>query len=239
MLVKLKYPILYLGQSNANQSCLFAAKMLKIYFTAIQQMPPPTSVEASFNMLPSSIRDSIAAYTNPFDQVLQLSSKLLLQKLVEYFDVTQLVRLDDLTVSKTGQPYFNKALYFSNTRSGNIAASVGSTVSPVGIDVEKITSIDLANYQEYFTLNEWAHITQSPNQTETFFTLWTRKEAVAKAAGVGLFANLASFEVLSNPCIFNQATYHVTNVPMMGGYVCQVATTLENPIIEVTEIALF
>ena len=236
---KLKYPILYLGQSNANQRCFCAAKMLKIYFTAIYQMPAPAIMQARLHALPQPIRAKIAAYTNPLEQVLQLSSKLLLQKLMEYFKTTRLVGLDGITLSKTGQPHFNKALYFSNSRSGNIAASVASTAAPVGIDVEKIISIDLQNYLDYFSVKEWEYIAHSQNQTETFFTLWTRKEAVVKAAGVGLYANLASFDALSDPCIFNNAAYYVTNVPLMSGYVCHIAFPLESPMLEVTELSVF
>jgi 4'-phosphopantetheinyl transferase len=213
--------------------------MLKIYFTAIHQTPTLALVQAKLHALPQTIRATITAYTNPFEQVLQLSSKLLLQKLMEYFETTRLVGLEEITLSKTGQPHFNKALYFSNTRSGNMAASVASAVAPVGIDVEKITNIDLVNYQEYFTLTEWEYITYSPNQTETFFTLWTRKEAVVKAAGVGLYANLASFDVLNNPCIFNNTAYYITNIPLMSGYVCHIAATLESPMIELTELTVF
>ncbi len=236
---KLKYPILYLWQSNANQRRFCAAKMLKIYFTAIHHAPAPATVQARLHLLPQPIRATIAAYTNPFEQVLQLSSKLLLRKLMEYFETTRLVGLEEITLSKTGQPHFNKALYFSNSRSGIIAASAASKVAPVGIDVEKITDIDLVNYQEYFTLTEWEYIAHSPNQTETFFTLWTRKEAVVKAAGVGLYANLASFDVLNNPCICNKTAYYLTNVPLMSGFVCHIATTLDSQKVEVAELTLF
>ena len=64
---------------------------------------------------------------------------------------------------------------------------VGGVIAhyPVGIDIEKICSRSKALFQKTATEAEWSLAEKS---IETFFRYWTAKEAVLKAAGIGLKA---------------------------------------------------
>jgi len=213
--------------------------MLKIYYTAIQQLPPPEIVQAKLHTLPQQMQDKITAYKAPFEKALQLSSKLLLEELLRASWVDSEVGLDEIEISKTGKPLFNKPLYFSSARSGNIAVTVATDRGDVGIDIEKITLVDIDIYRGYFTVPEWDYITKSQNPTESFFCLWTKKEAVVKAAGTGFFTSLASFDVLNKQCTVNNVTYKLSKVPLQEGYVCHVACTADGEIIEILKRDVF
>src|SRR5207248_968637 len=68
-----------------------------------------------------------------------------------------------------------------------------------GVDVEKIQA-DLAVgalVADHFTPGEREYLMNSPEATgaSLFFTLWTRKEACAKALGSALSAPLTRFDV--------------------------------------------
>lgn len=56
-------------------------------------------------------------------------------------------------------------------------------LDPVGIDIEKISDIDIKNAAQYFSGQELNRISDLPEQEQkkAFFRLWTQKEAVAKA----------------------------------------------------------
>ncbi|MFK7935881.1 MAG: 4'-phosphopantetheinyl transferase superfamily protein [Saprospiraceae bacterium] len=69
--------------------------------------------------------------------------------------------------------------------------------SHLGIDIEKVNPLVdiqiIAKY--YFSDRELYLINQSPEPATTFFIYWTRKEALLKAAGVGLVDELSKVDV--------------------------------------------
>jgi 4'-phosphopantetheinyl transferase len=89
-----------------------------------------------------------------------------------------------------GKPFVDDApgLHFSiSYRSG--CAVIAIARQPVGIDVESIrAAVDTqAIAQRFFTREEQVWIAQADNE-QVFYTLWARKEALVKAAGVGIDA---------------------------------------------------
>ncbi|HTH80449.1 MAG TPA: 4'-phosphopantetheinyl transferase superfamily protein [Ramlibacter sp.] len=89
-----------------------------------------------------------------------------------------------------GKPAVENApdLHFSiSYRKG--CAAVAIAQRPVGIDVESLCAgVDTKGIaQRFFTPDEQAWIAQAENQ-QAFYRLWTRKEALVKAAGVGVDA---------------------------------------------------
>lgn len=67
--------------------------------------------------------------------------------------------------------------------------------SPVGIDIEKICSRTKSLFKKTATETEWALADMT---FKTFFRYWTAKEAVLKAAGIGLKA-LSQCRVIKVP----------------------------------------
>ncbi len=67
--------------------------------------------------------------------------------------------------------------------------------SPVGIDIEKICSRTKSLFKKTATETEWALADMT---FKTFFRYWTAKEAVLKAAGIGLKA-LSQCRVIQVP----------------------------------------
>lgn len=94
----------------------------------------------------------------------------------------------------SGKPYFNfpAAPYFSVSHSGGIAAAavVECKYGEIGFDIETVDgSYDFERIaNRYFSQNEKNQISESKNPAETFFSLWTAKEATAKIDGGGLSA---------------------------------------------------
>lgn len=78
-------------------------------------------------------------------------------------------------------------LRFNLSRSGRWAAIALACASSVGVDIEAVRPdvADTAVARRYFSSGEYAELQESraEDRSSRFFTLWCRKEAVAKAAG--------------------------------------------------------
>lgn len=114
-------------------------------------------------------------------------ARLVLSKLLrlEYGEEKAASLMLRLTKTEEGRPYFQgeKDIYISLSHSGDVVAAALSDL-PVGIDVEplyrKVDAAKLAG--RFFTPKEIAEYTEAPFR-ETFFKIWTKKEACFKACG--------------------------------------------------------
>ena len=127
-------------------------------------------------------REQALKYKHTFGQFCCLKSWLMLQDLVEipkYRDI-------DFRYNEHGKPYWENGPYFSISHcKAGIAVAVDD--QPIGIDIETIRHADEELIAR--TMNEEERIGMDERK---FTRLWTRKEAVVKAQGVGI----CSFEQL-------------------------------------------
>jgi 4'-phosphopantetheinyl transferase len=105
---------------------------------------------------------------------------------------------DRVTVDRTcpqcgeqhGRPFLpGTDLHASITHSGDLVGLALTAVAPVGLDVERISDVDLDGL---------SRMVLHPDERagpDDFFVYWTRKEAVVKATGDGLRVPLAQVRV--------------------------------------------
>ena len=106
----------------------------------------------------------------------------------------------------------------------------------IGIDVEKVREVDelenIAN--ENFSDQEIKYLMDSSDKTNTFFKIWTRKEAFIKAIGKGIHFPLKSFCVefkspgsLEHLVILNHPSWpdqwRTSDLKVSDGYVASLA----------------
>lgn len=105
--------------------------------------------------------------------------------------------------SQNGQPYIpGEDLPFSLSRTKNLFAFVvGKSNQYLGIDIEQIKpDIDYEGIaHNYFSHREQQLVLSQHNisdQKHVFFEIWTRKEALLKAIGIGINTELSRVQVL-------------------------------------------
>lgn len=82
---------------------------------------------------------------------------------------------------------------FNISHSGDWVICGYNTQGDIGVDIEKITPINISDYQEIFTNKEYQRAINTT--TFDFFQLWTLKEAIIKADGRGFFLPPNSFDI--------------------------------------------
>ena len=89
------------------------------------------------------------------------------------------------------------SLNFSLSHSHSIALLAVAHGRPVGVDVEDVKPIEPEVADTHFSATELSQLSglQGDAWLSGFYRCWTRKEAILKAEGVGLFRALDSFDV--------------------------------------------
>jgi 4'-phosphopantetheinyl transferase len=91
----------------------------------------------------------------------------------------------------------SSSFHFSLSHSRSIVVLAVSNGRPVGVDVEEVRPIEPEVADMHFSASERSQLNQLRGDAWLlgFYRCWTRKEAILKAEGVGLFRPLDSFDV--------------------------------------------
>lgn len=142
----------------------------------------------------------------------------------------------ELMRGEFGKPFLEGHPVHFNLSDTKDAVLVALAHQPIGADIETMhRQTDHAQVAaHYFTPGEVSGILHAGNGKQRFLELWTRKEAVLKACGVGLMDDLHSLEVgsalnrmqISHPDFVRLAAaeYHVRTVLVGEDHVISTAT---------------
>ena len=112
-----------------------------------------------------------------------------------------------LYFNEHGKPC-SKDKNFNISHSGDYAALyIGK--NQCGIDIEKINSAKVAKSPKVFTENE---LQWTGENTENFFTLWTRKESISKAMGTGFAYPFKDIDTLQKEFICNAKKFYTRSL---------------------------
>src|SRR3990167_11472681 len=120
--------------------------------------------------------------------------------------------------SEKGKPFLSNnahALYFNVSHSHDRMICALSTESEIGVDIEKMELDFKENIaKRFFSKEEYAQIENLPKEERVtaFYRIWSRKEAVIKAFGAGLFVPMGD------------KTCHVENFSVHPDYQAAFAT---------------
>lgn len=106
----------------------------------------------------------------------------------------QYMGVEDLTYEPNGKPVA-KNCYVSISHSGDMVAVCRNDDVPVGIDIEKMVERDFNKVaNRFFRGKELEKFNENP-VAETFYEIWTRKEAYSKILGTGVQEVVKGFDV--------------------------------------------
>jgi 4'-phosphopantetheinyl transferase len=188
-------------------------------------------------LLPSALQQAALRKKRWIDRQLSITGKLLLVEVLKLLGKGN-ISLNDLKYNALHRPYFDVDIDFNIAHSGNIVVCCGTNKGQIGIDIEQIKSIDLADYTDYFTPNEWGIMNSYPDKFEGFYDFWTRKEAVLKAIGTGFHTPLSSVDVADDTIKYDGILYYIRPLDIAKGYKSHVSSTIEFEDIQVIGINL-
>lgn len=149
--------------------------------------------------------------------------------------------------NKHGKPFLapelSSDLQFSLSDSGDLAALSVGISEPLGLDIERLRTVPLFSELEFgqplLPEEEYPASSAAAARISAFLQAWTRREALAKAEGVGLQLLSGQFAsdglpdyappVSSEPSAPHGEGFHVHSLSLPLGYVGTVATRFKTP----------
>ena len=126
--------------------------------------------------------------------------------------------------SDKGKPYLkNCPFHFSLSHSGQYVL-VGISNNPIGVDIQEIKQVKENITSLVFNVIDQRIYDLSDNKLDTFYKIWTFKEAIVKKSGEGLVAIKNKKIDYSN----NYSDSFLYSFDIIPGYKIGVATTTEN-----------
>lgn len=184
---------------------------LETYWVTVPDWITPDLLAGSHSFLDPEEQQTYDRYRVDFKKIEFLTGRVLLKKLLSCKlklppEEIRFVRNDygKLFLKTDHAPQ----LFFNLTHTDRLVACVFSSRDGVGIDMERIRRAPFEVMNQVFLQSEMDWVQSQPNpemKERAFFLLWTRKEAVMKAVGLGFSLPPKTFTV---PRIWEEVTDH-------------------------------
>lgn len=195
--------------------------MTTVYYTFCRQLTPDKYRKA-VSSLPDDMQEKIEKFRRWQDAHSFLYGRLLLKE-----GMLKLGYQDSLAVMKKneyGKPYFSyDSFSFNISHSEDYVVCVISTDEKenIGIDIEKIKTINIEDYSSVLTPVEKNDITSDQH----FYKYWTRKEAVIKADGRGLQIPLHTIDATKTKVEVENEFYFLLKIDIDKEYEMHLASS--------------
>lgn len=175
------------------------------------------------SLLPAQMRERVTRFRLLKDAQLYVAGKLLLRYLLVSQGLAS-ESLEKIEYKPSRCPYIPGGAFFSTSHSGQIVVCALALDQRLGIDIEIIQNVDIADFATVFTTNELRMIKSAANPVKEFFKFWTRKEAVLKATTEGFQIPAAQVDVVSENVRINGTNWFLKELFLDDSYAFHIAT---------------
>lgn len=137
--------------------------------------------------------------------------------------------LQHLKYDKYGRPTIAGEIDFNLSHSGEYVVCALLKGRQGGIDIEQIQPIDVSDFRDLMTLEEWLAITVPEVSYRKFYNYWTIKESVMKADGRGLAIPLQKVYFQGDSATVYNEKWFLKEIMISPNYVCHLATRWKEP----------
>ncbi|MRX41219.1 4'-phosphopantetheinyl transferase superfamily protein [Flavobacterium sp. LC2016-23] len=196
---------------------------MRVYYAIVPRPLNDFDFKKYLKQMPSAIQLKIGRYKNWQDAHTSLIGKLLLTQALQDSGL-QKMDLSVLTYNKYGRPSVPGIMDFNISHSENLVVCAIATNGSIGIDAEALKPINKTDFYNCWTPAEAKIIYQDPEDYKTFYSHWTKKEAVVKAIGNGLNIPLTDIEIKGDlATVAHHGNWYVKEIPLSEKYIVHMA----------------
>jgi 4'-phosphopantetheinyl transferase len=203
-----------------------ASPVLQVYYSIIDPAMPEQKFLHYLSLLPPSLQQDVLKYHQREDRIRTLTGKLLLREAIVQAGLSAGM-MDSMGYTNYKRPFISMDVDFNITHSGLCVACVAGAGMQVGIDVEEIKPIKPDDIIAVLRDEELQEMRKTNASPETILRFWTRKEAIVKASGEGLYLPPQSIFFLDElTAKTSESTWHLHELGFGSGYVAFCVTNL-------------
>lgn len=203
-----------------------ASRSIRVFWAENDSPWPSERERAAAALLPQHVAVRALRYRHWQDRQGRLIARLLL--IAALRDAGLPTSLDALTWNEFGRPCLPVPGAFSIAHSGGRVLCAWADRGGVGVDVEQVRPVQPGDYVDLLSADEKAGIAGAADPSQAFLRLWTVKEAVAKAAGLGLMGEALPESATTGLIRFAGRDWRVA-CRAAYGYLIALAADLEDP----------
>jgi 4'-phosphopantetheinyl transferase len=211
--------------------------MITVFYTHFTKLDIDIHYGRLLYSVTPTVREVALRFYKEEDRFRSILGKLLMDHYFKKNGITsesmQLLKKDSFN-----RPYIMGNVDFNISHSGNYVICAFSNEMRVGVDIEKIVTLDINDFNYIFHPRELKEIKQSKIPLKLFFDIWVKKEAVTKADGRGLGCPLKEIDTLMNPVECLDITWHTKLLPIHKNYVAAIASNSSFFSLNVQEILI-
>jgi 4'-phosphopantetheinyl transferase len=181
-------------------------------------------VEQWLSALSSQKQASIQRLIHYRNRVTSLAGLRLLRLCAEDEGIRNF-KLSDVMYPDTGKPFWknnNDYFDFNISHSGDLIVIAASAAVKVGVDVEQIRLLKRLSFKRVMSADELADIEQTP---VLFFDLWSKKEAVVKAADTVGLARMSDVSLKQDMAVLDEKQWFLKSINLDDQYAVNMATS--------------
>lgn len=196
----------------------FQDNSVYVFYTFLSECDKEGLIEKSLQF-PEKVRKKIFEYQLENDRLARICSKLILiEAFKNYYPEAEnplsLLRLKEGEKPKIEGYDFD----FNSSYSEDLVVFVFSKNTIVGVDVELKKSLNYELYKDFLHPKEMDFLKSQVNSSGGFLKIWTRKEALVKAHGNGIFVDFKQICVLENEVSKDEQSYHFQDLLISESY---------------------
>lgn len=185
--------------------------------------------------VPKSIQNDILRYRRQEDRWAKLLGKLLVMEGMNQLGYEK-VDLNNLQYTIHKRPYLLQKPDFNISHSGAYVICAFSNQNTIGADIEEIKEIDINDFKNMFSKEEWLAINNAENSLRKFYSYWTAKESLLKADGRGIMTELDKVRIERSHGKFENKKWFLQRIDFNSAYMLHIASDVQMKKIVVKEI---
>lgn len=211
--------------------------MINVYYIRLAEGYDKTPLSKYLHLLPEVERAKILRFRNAEDAYLSLFGKLLL-----LFGLNDLgLGIQDLKMlsrSADNKPVLElpAGMAFSISHTKGMAAVAVSDNGRVGIDLEAVRRINMAEYNKLPFLRQMWTKGEIPPDPKGFFTFWTKCESALKGDGKGFLIDETDVKIFDEYALVDGRSWYFKEIDLGDDIVCHVASIEKDPDTRIKEI---